>query len=241
MPTTFGTPSKTIFLKGPEAHKLHEEFEVEGLSHSLTFSAALVTANVINGNVAGVAIPAITFATDSDTTMAAIATAIAGMAGVRDAYVVDAGTSDRVIMVVPDNQTTGIPLTGFVVTAGGSQATVVAADVNKKIFEGMPVEINPTTGRIQPLTAATASTTKIGYAVMDAVYGQYCTVALMGYCITYCKSADALAHGPVAYSSYDAVAGYVKVTDTSVTATNIIGWVIDSTTGADETVRVIMK
>lgn len=238
---TLGETTKTTFLKGVEAHKLHEEFEVEGLSHTLTFDAALVASNTINGYVGGNAISQVTYATSSDNTMALIATAISAMEGVKSATVTDNGSNDRVIVVIPEDQATGLALTGFAVTNGASQAAITVATVNKKVYAGMPVEINATSGKVQPLNAATASTTYVGIAVQDGAHGDLVTVALNGKCIINAKSADALAYGPVAYSSYDATNGFVKVTDTSVTETNIIGWTLDSTTGADESVRVIMK
>lgn len=239
---TLGTVTKSTFLKEINGGAtIHEEFEVEGLTYTVTFSAALVASNTIDGYVGGNAIAQVTYATSSDATMAAIAVQIALMPGVKSATVVNAGTSDRVIIVTPTDQVAGIGITGMVVAAGASQATVAVAAVNKKIYPGMPVELNATSGKIQPATAATASTTHIGIALHTAVEGQLCTVAMHAKCIIYARSADALAYGPVAYSSYDAVNLYNKVTDTSVTATNIIGWTLDTTTGADETVRVALK
>ena len=238
---TLGTPTKTTFLKGIENHKLHEEFEVEGLTHSLTFGGAVITGNVIDGFVGGNAINAVTFITDNDTTLAAVAAAIAAQPGVKSATVVDNGSNDRVIIVVPKDQVAGVPLTGFVITGGASQTTITVATVNKKIFAGMPVEINTTSGKIQPLTPGTTSTTYIGTAIHDAVEGELCTVALNGKAILYAKSSVALTPGPVSYVSWDAVANYGKYTGTGVTATNIMGWSLDEASGADITIRVIVK
>ncbi len=90
----------------------------------ITFDAALVTANVYNLTINGTPIAPVTFATDSDTTMAAIATAIKAVSTyVSDAFVipVTAGvTNDRVIMVFP--KTTSLVLTASAVTLGASQA-----------------------------------------------------------------------------------------------------------------------
>jgi len=241
MPNTLGTTTKTTFLKGIENHKLHEEFEVEGLYHTITFSGVLVTSNVVNGSIGGVALTATTFATDNDTTMAAIAAKIAASAGVKSATVVDAGSSDVVIKVIPTDQVAGVSITGFVVTAGASQATVAVASVNSKIYAGMPVEQDATTGKIQPVTVASCDLNCIGYAIHDAVEGELCTVALRGMAIIYAKSATSMAYGPVKFDSYDATSGYNKVEDGSVTVTNQMGWSLDDATAADETVRVILK
>lgn len=240
MPNTFGKQTNTTFLK-EESHKLHEEFEVEGLTQTLTFSAALVTGNTTNGSVNGNAIPTKTFATDSDTSMAAIAAAIAAMPGVKSAVVLQAGSNDRVIIITPVDQFAGVALTGFAVTNGASQATITAATSNKKIYKGMPVEINATSGKIQPVTPATHDLTCIGYALHDAIAGGLCTVACRGYGIIYAKSATDIAYGPVKFDSYDAVNGYNLVEDGSVTTANQFGWTLDDTLGAGETVRVIIK
>lgn len=94
----------------------------------ITFSAALVTANVINISINGVAIAPITFATDSDTTMGVIATALTGLSNVVSATVVPVAAAvdnDRVILV---HLTSGVALT-FVgaVTLGASQATMATS------------------------------------------------------------------------------------------------------------------
>jgi len=245
MPSHLGSETATIFLK-EESHKLSEEFDVEGLSYTITLDAALVTANTVNGSVGGVPISQVTFATDSDTTLAAVAAAIAVAGGstIKSASVtqVAAGTSnDRVIVVIPTDQQGGVALTGFAVTNGASQAGVVVAAVDKRIYKGMPVEINPTSGRIQPLTASTASTTLIGYAWHDGEYGELCTVVLLGIMEVYAIANSAItAMGPVTYSGYDATTKLPKVDDTGVTATNMVGWTMDLAS-IGEKVRVIYK
>lgn len=241
---TLGSTTKTTFLKGVESHKLHEEFEVEGLKHTLTFDAALVASNTINGYVGGNAISTVTYATSSDATMAAIAAQIAAQPGVKSATVTEVAagtTNDREIVVIPNDQVAGVPLTGWAVTNGASQAGITVATVNKKIYAGMPVELNATSGKIQPVTVASHDLNCIGYAIHDAVEGELCTVALRGYAIIYAKSASSMPYGPVKYDSYDAVNNYSKVEDGSVTVANQMGWVLDSATAADETVRVILK
>ena len=247
MPNTLGTTTKTTFFKGVESHKLHEEFDVEGLTQTLTLSGALVAANVINGSVGGNAIAPVTYAASSDATLQAIATAIAALDGVKSAVVTvvggdQTGTDDVEIVVTPEDQVAGIALTGWVVTLGAGQATIAVATVNKKVKKGMPVEINALSGKIQPVTVATHDLTCVGIAVHDAVEGELCTVALRGYTIIYARSASAMTFGaPVKFDSYDSVNSYNKVEDGSVTVANQMGWAIDEATAADETIRVIVK
>lgn len=107
----------------------------------LTFSAALVTSNTFNCSVNGTAISEVTFATDSDTTMAAIATAIKA---VIDANVAQGSTvevievpggvsNDRQIEIVAPTAEIDITITGAVVAAGASQATVTFEETLTKI------------------------------------------------------------------------------------------------------------
>ena len=64
--------------------------------YKLTFAAALNAGNVFTMSINSVSVAPVTFATDSDTTMAAIATAIAAHASVRSATVTTiAGTTDN--------------------------------------------------------------------------------------------------------------------------------------------------
>lgn len=95
----------------------------------LLFNNKLVTSNSFTVNINGVAIAApVTFDTDSDTTMADIATAIQAHAAVSSAYVeeVAAGReNDRSIVVIakeagPDK----MAITGAAVTGGASQPAV---------------------------------------------------------------------------------------------------------------------
>ena len=44
MPTTLGSITKSIFLVGPESHKLALEFTAAGVMGKITFSADLVYA-----------------------------------------------------------------------------------------------------------------------------------------------------------------------------------------------------
>lgn len=244
MAATLGDLTKTTFYKGVEAHKLHEEFEVEGLKHTLTFDGALVALNQVDGFVGPNAIAPVVFATDSDTTMAALATTIAAMPGVSSATVITvaAGTdNDRVIEIVPEDQLVGLSLTSFAVTLGAGQAAIAAATINRKIFMGMPVEINPTSGKVQPVTVATHDLTCIGYTIHSAVAGELATIAVRGYVAIYAEAIAAAVHGPVKFSSYDVVNEYNKVSSDTVTTANQMGWALDDAAADLDLIRVILK
>ena len=85
------------------------------------FSADLVTGNVINVTVNGIAITPVNYATSHLATMNAIAAEIEALPGIASATV--GGANNRTITIMSDNGTS-ITVTGFLVTGGGSQATV---------------------------------------------------------------------------------------------------------------------
>jgi hypothetical protein len=87
----------------------------------VTFSGNLVTSNVVNAKINGVAINPVTFATDNATTMAAIAEAIE----TADPGVEATVTSANVLTVKGLNQASVI--TDVVVTLGAGQATATVA------------------------------------------------------------------------------------------------------------------
>ena len=240
---TLGTTTKTLFLKQVSGHKIHEEFVTIGLRHKLTFSAALVAANVINGTVGTTAIAPITYASTSDSTMAAIAAAIAATPGVKSASVVQLTTGtadDRVIIVVPIDQVSGIPLTGFVVTLGASQATIAVTVEDFSVKKGMPVEIEPSTGNIRPLSGL-ASLTYIGIAMHDADYNGFCTVATRGLCIVNALAKAALNAGPVNWDSFDKTLGMNMYNQTAVDTTTYQGWALEVATAVNEEIRVLVR
>lgn len=99
----------------------------------INFSAALVTSNVYNLTINGTAISAVTFATDSNTTMAAIVTAIKAVtAYVYTAWADTGATSSdiRNIYIIPKDGIT-LSLTGSAVTLGASQATTTISVINE--------------------------------------------------------------------------------------------------------------
>jgi len=98
------------------------------------FSADLITANVINATVNGIAITPVTFATSHLATMNAIAAEIAALPNIASAVV--GGASNRTITIMSDNGTS-ITVTGFLVTLGASQATVATTNSAFGAFFGV--------------------------------------------------------------------------------------------------------
>lgn len=90
---------------------------------TLTFSAALVTGNLIDGKIGGVAITQVPFNTDNATTLADLATEI------QSSPLVATAVSNGVDTITVTAQTPGIPSTAsdFLVTGGASQALVAIA------------------------------------------------------------------------------------------------------------------
>lgn len=98
--------------------------------NKITFSASLVSGNSYALTINGTPIVPVVFATDSDTTMAAIATTIKASPYVKDAFVsLVSGTNqdDRSIIVIPENST--LSLTSSLVTSGSSQATTTITQI----------------------------------------------------------------------------------------------------------------
>jgi len=103
----------------------------------LTFDGDLVASNKINGKIDTDAITEIDFTTDHVTTMGLIATAIQANANVTSATV--GGTGNREITVT-SVANTEIVLSGWVVTAGASQANIAVSQTT-------PVTIGTATNR----------------------------------------------------------------------------------------------
>lgn len=105
----------------------------------LTFSAALVTGNSVMLkfnvlNVGRVNVGPISFTTNSDATMAAIATAIkSALGGTSDAFVTQVSgttTDDREITIVAPNDGPGVlTVVEAIVTGGASQATITNTEI----------------------------------------------------------------------------------------------------------------
>lgn len=105
---------------------------------SSVFSADLITDNVINATVNGVAIAPVTFAVDHLTTMQAIADEIADIPSVTSAVV--GGANNRTITII-SNVGTATVVSSFVVTLGASQATVTTTESQSGTFFGVTQSI----------------------------------------------------------------------------------------------------
>jgi len=113
------------------AGQLDFHFVAVAQVQTLTLDAALVASNVYSVDVDGINISE-TFATDSNTTLAAFAAQIQAEAGVVTAVVTDAGggsDDDREIVITAAVAGTPVVLENFEVTLGASQAGVVQAVV----------------------------------------------------------------------------------------------------------------
>lgn len=144
---------------------------------TLTFDAALVTANVVNGKVNGRSIDAITFATDNNTTMTALAAEIAQHEGVQSVVASDVGSVGyNNTLTITGEPEFVLALTGFVVTAGASQATITPATTTAAAeteLLGIALE-NPVKGR----AGAGADAVSTQYDAKEAV--TYLTNGVIG-------------------------------------------------------------
>jgi hypothetical protein len=101
---------------------------------SSVFSADLITGNVINFTVNGVAITPVNFTTDHLTTMQLIADAIAAIPTVQSAAV--GGASNRTITIISIPGTASVVTVGTV-TGGASQATITTTASQSGTFFGV--------------------------------------------------------------------------------------------------------
>ena len=100
---------------------------------AITFAGALVTGNTVDMDINGTSISTVTFATDSDTTMAAIATAIKAVLTNGDAIVTtvsNGNSNDRVITVVSDVAGPDmLTISNIVIASGATQTTATTSEV----------------------------------------------------------------------------------------------------------------
>lgn len=133
--------AQALFSQSPRPEKIKIGIRATPVAQvqTLTFSADLVTDNVINMDIDGIAISPVTFTSDHDTTMAAIATAIQNHASISAASVIG-GAGSRVIQITAG--TAGIPfvVTNILVTLGGSQATGAMATTTANV--GVTEDLN---------------------------------------------------------------------------------------------------
>tara|TARA_R110000868_G_scaffold312282_3_gene573190 strand:- start:3018 stop:4409 length:1392 start_codon:yes stop_codon:yes gene_type:complete len=104
--------------------------KVDPQTLTLTISAPFVASNSVVVSVNGVALSPTVFATDSNTTLAALATALQATTAIASATVTNAGggtDDDRVIVIVADDPLIDVVLTGYACSLGASQNTAAIA------------------------------------------------------------------------------------------------------------------
>jgi len=104
--------------------------KVDPQTVTLTISAAFVTDNSTVVSVNGVALSPTVFATNSNTTLAALATALQATDAIASATVTNAGSGtddDRGIVIVANDPLVDVVLSGYACTLGASQNTAAFA------------------------------------------------------------------------------------------------------------------
>jgi len=90
---------------------------------NLVFAGDFVSSNTIDMTVAGSAMPTVTFTTDHNTTLAAIATALEGMAEVASAKVADLASGNEYVIAINFSDKTSATEIGSITVAGGASQT----------------------------------------------------------------------------------------------------------------------
>ena len=99
---------------------------------TLTFAADLVTGNVVNMKVDGVAISPITFTSTNDNTLSLLDTELTGQASISSVTVT--GTPTNELLIVAVSNLANPVITDVVVSGGASQTTATIANVDKFTF-----------------------------------------------------------------------------------------------------------
>lgn len=242
MPTTFGDTTKSIFLNGPESHKMALQFEAAAPLGKIEFSADLVTSNKVNLKIQGTAMAEVTFTSTHNATMALLVTAIKAITGVADAKI--SPLDPQVIYFYLTDETATPAVTNAAVTSGDSQATITSAVVTNNIFPGMPVGLigsNEKVATMEWITAWLGSVEAyrfVGVSIHTATPGELLTAYVRGYTVVYGVADGAVTAGPVKVTGYDATQGYVKYAVTTLT-TNPVGWALDNEADT-EVVRILL-
>lgn len=242
MPTSFGDTTKSIFLNGPESHKMALQFEAAPSLAKIEFSADLIADNVVNLKVNGTAIAPVTFAATHDATMALLVTAIEAVTTVQDAKI--SPLDPQVIYYYLKDASVTPAVTEAVVTAGNTQATITASVVTNLIAPGMPVGLIGQDELVASLPVITAwkgsveMSHFVGVSIHNAGPGELLTAFVRGYTVVYGQADGAVVAGPVKVTGYDATTLYVKYGVTAAT-TNPVGWALDNVADTEVT-RIIL-
>lgn len=225
----FGDITKTMLLKH-ESHKLHHEFEVDALKATITFAGDLVTSNVINGMVNGVAISPVTFITDHDATMDLIVAALEALTTQVSSVELTDSTDNRQITVYALDEEAAFVLSAWLVTAGAGQTTATLATDTNDVYLGQPVQLTDV-GLIEPYLYSNDKSICIGISMHTSQGGELATVQMKAMAIVFMEcGTDGLVAGPVKVhtTGRNATTGYMEVDDASVTDANQIGWALDA-------------
>ncbi len=125
---TFASDNQTVALAEVLYTPNYTNFKIEVpvVWEVLTFSGDLVTSNVIDLNVNGVAMSSVTFASDNATTLALIATQLETFSEIETATAV--GWSDLINITPATTTNDGVVITDIVVTLGAGQVTWVMTE-----------------------------------------------------------------------------------------------------------------
>lgn len=145
-------------------------------SASSVFSADLITDNVINATVNGVAITPVTYATSHLDTMQAIADEIEAIPTIESATVGGANNRTITIISIPGTAT---DVTSFIVTLGASQATVTTTEGQSGTFFGITQQVDgnmmgwiPPVGQNLSLTSGAVTPYPTGFVVPTLTQGR---------------------------------------------------------------------
>jgi len=240
MPESLGSVTKSIFLVGPESHKLALEFSVAGHLGKLVFSADVVADDTISGKVGGIAITPVAYSSSHDATMALLVTALKALTAVTDAKISPLDSTNRTIVFYLDNQVTPVLADWLVASTGAGTAVVSSSTVLNDILQGMPIaqlgEDELILGPVATLAwwGATVTPRVIGVSMHYGIPGQFITAFMKGYTVIYCKLATTVIPGPAKVVAVEDVVttpgyefGYLNPENTAVT-TNQAGWLLDS-------------
>lgn len=125
---TFASDNQTVAVATVDYNpfETNSKYELPVVWEVLTFSGDLVTSNVIDLNVNGVAMSSVTFATDNATTLALIATQLETFSEIESATAV--GWSDLINITPATATNDGVVITDIVVTLWAGQVTWVMTE-----------------------------------------------------------------------------------------------------------------